>query len=100
MPTWTITSEQVEKLTDEGLKQYLDENKKGGNTLIIKNCIIEKFTPKGPNKDDECITTITIKAVNIPNSQIAELADILGAEVDIEIKSSIEDRNGQYKMNI
>ena len=100
MPTWTITSEQVEKFSDKELREYLNKNKKREKPMIIKNCIVEKFTPKGPNKDGECITTITIKAVNMSNEQIAELAEILGAEVDMEFGRATEDRNGQYKMNI
>lgn len=100
MPTWTITSEQVEKFTNGQLKDYLDKTKEGGSKLIVKNCIVNKFTPKSPNKDGEQITTITIDAVNLQNKQIAELSNYLGREVDMQIAESIEDRNGQQRMNL
>lgn len=93
MGAYAITSDQVEKL-----KEYLE--KKGGNTLIIKNCIVKKFTSKEDNKDGEQITTVTIDAVNLSNKQIAELANCLGREMDMEISESIEDRNGQQRMNL
>jgi hypothetical protein len=100
MPTWTITSEQVEKFTNGELKDYLDKTKKGGNKLIVKNCIVRKFTPKENNKDGEQITTITIDAINMSNPQIASLADKLGMEMDMQLAESIEDRNGQQRLPV
>jgi hypothetical protein len=92
MPTWTISDEQVKKATER-----LEE---GGSKLIVKNCIVKKFTPKEPNKDGEQITTITIDVVNLQNKEIAELSNYLGREVDMQLAESIEDRNGQQGMNL
>lgn len=97
----TISQDQVEE-AKKRVDAMIDaiSPKEEEDFMKLKNCQVEKFTPKGPNKDGECITTITIKAVNMTNEEIGRLANFLDQEVDMTLGESPEDRNGQYKMNL
>lgn len=97
----TISQNQVEEAKKK-VDAMIDaiSPKEEEEYMKLKNCQVEKFTPKGPNKDGECITTITIKAVNMTNEEIGRLANFLDQEVDMTLGESPEYRNGQYKMNL
>lgn len=97
----TISQDQVEEAKKK-VDAMIDaiSPKEEEEYMKLKNCQVEKFTPKGPNKDGECITTITIKAVNMTNEEIGRLANFLDQEVDMTLGESPEYRNGQYKMNL
>lgn len=67
--------------------------------MNIKNCLIDKFTTQKPNKDQEFITTIVFKAVNLSKKDIGEISNYLGREIDLYLDPSIEGGDGQLYMD-
>ena len=66
--------------------------------MKIKNCIIDKFSSKRPDKNDEAITTITFQACNLSNKEVGEISNYLGREIDLEIDPAVGTKEGHLPL--